>query len=59
MRTVILANKVSSLPRPTFRPGFTAYPAPHDDRAAGNNLSAERLEANSLRVGIAPFREVP
>ncbi len=34
-------------------------PLPHNDRAAGDNLSAERLKPQPLRVRITPFREVP
>ena len=46
MRPLILAKRVSSLPRPTFRPGLTRVPAlAHDDGAAGDDLSAESLEA--------------
>ncbi len=46
MRPLILAKRVSSLPRPTFRPGFDPRAAlPHDDGAARDDLSAKSLEA--------------
>ncbi len=46
MRPLILAKRVSSLPRPTFRPGLTLRtPLADDDRAAGDDLSAKSLEA--------------
>ena len=51
MRPLILAKRVSSLPRPTFRPGLHPRAAlAHDDGAAGDNLSAKSLEAKPLRV---------
>ena len=54
MRPVILANRVSSLPRPTFSPGFTARAAlPNNDGAAGHKLPAESFESKPLRVRIA------
>ena len=52
---VTLANSVSSLPQPTLLPGLSLGAAlAHDDAAAGNQLSAEHLHAEPLRVGIAP-----
>ena len=54
MRPVILAKSVSSLPRPTLSPGFTARATlPHDDGAAGHNLPAECLETKPLRIRVA------
>ncbi len=52
---VILANSVSSLPQPDVLAGLDRGAAlPNDDRAAGNQLAAEDLHAQPLRVGIAP-----
>ena len=49
-----LANRVSSLPKPTFSPGLYGAALPHDDRAAGNQLAPENFHAEPLRIRIAP-----
>src|SRR5208283_4807871 len=60
MRPVILANKVSSLPRPTFSPGFTRVPrcrtmmVPPGTICPPNALNPSRCAFESR-----PFREVP
>src|SRR5580700_7408856 len=60
MRPVILANKVSSLPRPTFSPGFTRVPrcrtmmVPPGTTCPPNALNPSRCAFESR-----PFREVP
>ena len=52
---VTLANRVSSLPQPTFRPGLILVPRCRTMmRAARNQLAAENLHAQPLRIGIAP-----
>ena len=57
---VILANKVSSLPRPTFRPGFTRVPrcrtmiVPPGTTCPPNALNPSRCAFESR-----PFRELP
>ena len=53
-RPSTFANSVSSLPRPTFRPGRNAPPAlPDEDRAAGDDVAVEPLHAQPLRVAVA------
>src|SRR5580692_3145658 len=60
MRPVILANKVSSLPRPTLSPGFTRVPrcrtiiVPPGTICPPNALNPSRCAFESR-----PFREVP
>src|SRR5947209_7628168 len=60
MRPVILANNVSSLPRPTFRPGFTRVPrcrtmiVPPGTICPPNALNPSRCAFESR-----PFRDVP
>src|SRR5215469_9297787 len=60
MRPVILAKRVSSLPRPTFSPGFTRVPrcrtmiVPPGTTCPPNALKPSRCEFESR-----PFREVP
>ena len=55
MRPVILANKRVVFAAANIQAGlYPRAPLPHDDRAAGDELSAERLEPKSLRIGIAP-----
>src|SRR5581483_6118020 len=60
MRPLILANKVSSLPRPTFRPGFTRVPrcrtmmVPPGTTCPPNALNPRRCALESR-----PFRELP
>src|ERR1700728_2075674 len=60
MRPVILAKRVSSLPRPTFSPGFTRVPrcrtmmVPPGTTCPPNALNPSRCAFESR-----PFREVP
>src|SRR5208282_1715758 len=60
MRPVTLAKSVSSLPRPTFSPGFTRVPrcrmmiVPPGTTCPPNALNPSRCEFESR-----PFREVP
>src|SRR5215471_16845987 len=60
MRPVILAKSVSSLPRPTLRPGFTRVPrcrtimVPPGTTCPPNALNPSRCEFESR-----PFRELP
>src|SRR5579864_7370771 len=60
MRPVILANRVSSLPRPTLRPGFTRVPrwrtmmVPPGTICPPNALNPSRCALESR-----PFRDVP
>src|SRR5215469_9193395 len=60
MRPVILAKRVSSLPRPTLSPGFTRVPrcrtmiVPPGTTCPPNALNPSRCEFESR-----PFREVP
>src|SRR5215831_11366413 len=60
IRPVILANRVSSLPRPTFSPGFTRVPrwrtmiVPPGTTCPPNALNPSRCEFESR-----PFRDVP
>src|SRR5579863_3449951 len=60
MRPVILANNVSSLPRPTFKPGFTRVPrcltmiVPPGTSCPPKALNPSRCEFESR-----PLRDVP
>ena len=49
-----VANRVSSLPRPTFTARVEVGAALADDDLAGlDELAAEALDAEALRVGVA------
>src|SRR2546428_5176973 len=60
MRPLTLAKRVSSLPRPTFSPGFTRVPrcrtmiVPPGTTCPPNALNPNRCELESR-----PFRELP
>src|ERR1700722_16983108 len=60
MRPVILANSVSSLPRPTFRPGFTRVPRWRTIIVPpGTSCPPKALKPNRWALESRPFREVP
>src|ERR1039458_2146425 len=60
MRPVILANSVSSLPRPTFSPGFTRVPRWRTMIVPpGTSCPPKALNPSRCALESRPFREVP
>src|ERR1700679_3158442 len=60
IRPVILANKVSSLPRPTFKPGFTRVPRCRTIIVPpGTSCPPKALKPNRWAFESRPFRDVP
>ena len=60
MRPVILAKSVSSLPRPTFRPGFTRVPRCRTMIVPpGTSCPPKALNPSRCAFESRPFREVP
>src|SRR5882762_2656604 len=60
MRPVIFANKVSSLPRPTLRPGFTRVPRWRTIIVPpGTNCPPNALKPSRWAFESRPFRDVP
>src|SRR5258707_854808 len=60
MRPVILANRVSSLPRPTFSPGLTRVPRWRTMIVPpGTSCPPKALKPSRCAFESRPFREVP
>src|SRR6476469_3393162 len=60
MRPVILANKVSSLPRPTLRPGLTRVPRCRTMIVPpGTTCPPKALKPSRCALESRPFRELP
>src|SRR5215469_4997604 len=60
MRPVILANKVSSLPRPTLSPGFTRVPRCRTMMVPpGTSCPPNALKPSRCAFESRPFRDVP
>src|SRR6266849_1448589 len=60
MRPVILAKRVSSLPRPTFSPGFTRVPRWRTMIVPpGTSCPPKALKPSRCAFESRPFREVP
>src|SRR5258708_38139421 len=60
MRPVILAKRVSSLPRPTFSPGFTRVPRCRTMIVPpGTSCPPKALKPSRCAFESRPFREVP
>src|SRR5208337_4489207 len=60
IRPVILANSVSSLPRPTFSPGFTRVPRCRTMIVPpGTSCPPKALKPSRCAFESRPFREVP
>src|SRR5208337_4750488 len=60
IRPVILANKVSSLPRPTLSPGFTRVPRCRTIMVPpGTSCPPNALNPSRCALESRPFRDVP
>src|SRR6185295_5044236 len=60
MRPLILAKSVSSLPRPTFRPGLTRVPRWRTMMVPpGTTCPPKALKPNRCALESRPFRELP